>query len=218
MNQVLPDMLRHAEREDRRLPERELSLLATANLATEAAYLLPASHLPEKRLADYPAANFTSLAQAVEHAAELVRQRGMEMLVLDLTRPDIGLPVVKVLVPGMRHFWRRLAPGTAPWTYHQRWSRYEHHMSHVEPTRFWTAPDKRATYPIGWRLKIEKLGLDTEISTPVDDQELNVGVRYWEGCIRIRGTKNQQPLNGKGYLELTGYAGPESPEAPPDSR
>jgi ribosomal protein S12 methylthiotransferase accessory factor len=33
------------------------------------------------------------------------------MLVLDQTRPDIGLPVVKVLVPGLRHFWARYAPG-----------------------------------------------------------------------------------------------------------
>ena len=35
----------------------------------------------------------------------------MEMLVLDQTRPDIGLPVVKVIVPGMRQFWARFAPG-----------------------------------------------------------------------------------------------------------
>jgi oxazoline/thiazoline synthase len=41
----------------------------------------------------------------------LVEQHGMEMLVLDQTRPDIGLPVVKVIVPGMRHFWARFAPG-----------------------------------------------------------------------------------------------------------
>jgi ribosomal protein S12 methylthiotransferase accessory factor len=33
------------------------------------------------------------------------------MLVLDQTRPEIGLPVVKVIVPGLRHFWRRLGPG-----------------------------------------------------------------------------------------------------------
>jgi ribosomal protein S12 methylthiotransferase accessory factor len=31
--------------------------------------------------------------------------------VLDQTRPDIGLPVAKVIVPGMRHFWARLGPG-----------------------------------------------------------------------------------------------------------
>jgi oxazoline/thiazoline synthase len=36
---------------------------------------------------------------------------GLEVLVADLTRPDIGLPVVKVVVPGMRHFWARFAPG-----------------------------------------------------------------------------------------------------------
>ena len=35
----------------------------------------------------------------------------MEMLVLEQTRPDIALPVVKVIVPGLRHFWARFAPG-----------------------------------------------------------------------------------------------------------
>ena len=35
----------------------------------------------------------------------------MDLLVLDQTRPDIGLPVVKVIVPEMRIFWRRLGPG-----------------------------------------------------------------------------------------------------------
>jgi ribosomal protein S12 methylthiotransferase accessory factor len=35
----------------------------------------------------------------------------MEMLVMDQTRPDVGMPVAKVVVPGMRHFWARFAPG-----------------------------------------------------------------------------------------------------------
>jgi ribosomal protein S12 methylthiotransferase accessory factor len=35
----------------------------------------------------------------------------MEMLVLDQTRSEIGLPVAKVIVPGLRHFWARFAPG-----------------------------------------------------------------------------------------------------------
>jgi ribosomal protein S12 methylthiotransferase accessory factor len=38
-------------------------------------------------------------------------RQGLETLVLDQTRPDVGLSVVKVIVPGLRHFWRRLAPG-----------------------------------------------------------------------------------------------------------
>ena len=33
------------------------------------------------------------------------------MLVLDQTRSDIGLTVAKVVVPGLRHFWARFAPG-----------------------------------------------------------------------------------------------------------
>ncbi|GHA82795.1 hypothetical protein GCM10010392_06440 [Streptomyces clavifer] len=51
------------------------------------------------------------LRDDVEAADSLVRAHGMELLVLDQTRPDVGLPVVKVIVPGMRHFWARFAPG-----------------------------------------------------------------------------------------------------------
>ncbi|WP_405811706.1 TOMM precursor leader peptide-binding protein [Streptomyces sp. NBC_01520] len=53
----------------------------------------------------------TDLRDDVERADSLVRAHGMELLVLDQTRPDVGLPVVKVIVPGMRHFWARFAPG-----------------------------------------------------------------------------------------------------------
>jgi oxazoline/thiazoline synthase len=35
----------------------------------------------------------------------------LDVLVLDQTRPDINMPVVKVVVPGLRHFWPRFAPG-----------------------------------------------------------------------------------------------------------
>jgi oxazoline/thiazoline synthase len=42
---------------------------------------------------------------------KIVEGHGMEMLVLDQTRPDVGLPVAKVFVPGLRHFWARFAPG-----------------------------------------------------------------------------------------------------------
>jgi ribosomal protein S12 methylthiotransferase accessory factor len=41
----------------------------------------------------------------------IAQRAGLDVLVLDQTRPDIGLPVVKVLVPGLRHFWPRFAPG-----------------------------------------------------------------------------------------------------------
>lgn len=36
---------------------------------------------------------------------------GIEVLVLDQTRPDVGLPVVKAIAPGLRHFWARFGSG-----------------------------------------------------------------------------------------------------------
>jgi bacteriocin biosynthesis cyclodehydratase domain-containing protein len=54
-------------------------------------------------------------AQDLLDDVRTVRRRleaaGLEVLVLDQTRPDIGLPVVKVIVPGMRSMWSRFAPG-----------------------------------------------------------------------------------------------------------
>jgi oxazoline/thiazoline synthase len=42
---------------------------------------------------------------------DIVKRAGLDFLVLDQTRPDIDVPVVRVVVPGMRHFYRRFAPG-----------------------------------------------------------------------------------------------------------
>ena len=42
---------------------------------------------------------------------DILGTRGLEVLVLDQTREDVGLPVVKVIVPGLRHFRPRFAPG-----------------------------------------------------------------------------------------------------------
>jgi ribosomal protein S12 methylthiotransferase accessory factor len=42
---------------------------------------------------------------------QIAHEKGLETLVLDQTRPDTGLHVVKVIVPGLRHFWARFAPG-----------------------------------------------------------------------------------------------------------
>lgn len=48
---------------------------------------------------------------ALDACRQAIEARGMEWLVLDQTRADVGIPVAKVMVPGLRHFRRRLAPG-----------------------------------------------------------------------------------------------------------
>ncbi|GAA3535378.1 TOMM precursor leader peptide-binding protein [Amycolatopsis ultiminotia] len=73
-------------------------------------YVLPADGA-KRTAADFPRHDTTDVRDDVLRAERTVAERGMEMLVLDQTRVDIGLPVVRVMVPGMRHFWPRFAPG-----------------------------------------------------------------------------------------------------------
>ena len=49
--------------------------------------------------------------EQVNACVSLAQRAGLDFLVLDQTRPDIEVPVVRVIVPGLRHFYRRFAPG-----------------------------------------------------------------------------------------------------------
>jgi ribosomal protein S12 methylthiotransferase accessory factor len=73
-------------------------------------YLAPIANVI-KQPDDYRHPMRDDLLADVRACQKLVEAKGLEMLVLDQTRPDIGLKVVKVIVPGMRHFWRRLGLG-----------------------------------------------------------------------------------------------------------
>jgi ribosomal protein S12 methylthiotransferase accessory factor len=74
-------------------------------------YLVPDESVAPRLCADYPQVWSEDLLEDVMICKQIVEKQGMEMLVLDQTRPDIGLKVVKVIVPGMRHFWKRLDLG-----------------------------------------------------------------------------------------------------------
>ena len=74
-------------------------------------YLLPASDTPPRILGDYGTSFSDDVTQDIRDCQSLLARQGLEMLVLDQTRPEIGLPVAKVVVPRLRHFWARFAPG-----------------------------------------------------------------------------------------------------------
>ncbi|MCX5062358.1 MULTISPECIES: TOMM precursor leader peptide-binding protein [unclassified Streptomyces] len=74
-------------------------------------YLVPDPAESPRTPASYVCEPRNDLLSDLTVAQDLVRGHGMELLVLDQTRPDVRLPVVKVIVPGMRHFWARFAPG-----------------------------------------------------------------------------------------------------------
>lgn len=74
-------------------------------------YLAPSVQTPPKQYTDYPQQWSDDIEQDVLTCVEIVKRAGLEMLVLNQTRPDISLPVVKVIIPGLRHFWSRFGAG-----------------------------------------------------------------------------------------------------------
>jgi len=69
----------------------------------------------------------------------------------------------------------------------------------------WDSP-RGGRYPARWHLLSQPQRLDLEITPVLPDQELDVTPRYWEGAVDVRGTRVGQPVSGRGYVELVGYA------------
>jgi predicted secreted hydrolase len=83
----------------------------------------------------------------------------------------------------------------------------------LEPTgEIWTSGTTHARYPIRWKIAVPALALELETYTLLPSQELagnsKISPTYWEGAIDFDGKKGTETLNGKGYLEMTGYDHP----------
>ncbi|MBD6620500.1 TOMM precursor leader peptide-binding protein [Komarekiella sp. 'clone 1'] len=114
MNQILPAVLAsHADGTTQYAASAEPPVLdwwKTATLENQP-YLAPDNNIAPKVHSNYPQIEHNDLLDDIKLCQQIIQQRGMEMLILNQTRPDIGLKVVKVIVPGMRHFWKRLGAG-----------------------------------------------------------------------------------------------------------
>jgi bacteriocin biosynthesis cyclodehydratase domain-containing protein len=112
MNQMLSSPLLGLPEKgaDKELIDPETAHWLETATTVDQPFLLPAEGSP-RTAASYSLAWTDDVADDVRTCQALVERAGMEMLVLDQTRPEVGLPVVKVIVPGLRHFWARLAPG-----------------------------------------------------------------------------------------------------------
>jgi len=75
----------------------------------------------------------------------------------------------------------------------------------IKTLNTWKSPHSKITYPSRWRLAVPGQNLEVEIVPLINDQELNVSYRYWEGAVTVNGTKNGKPISGQGYVELAGY-------------
>jgi ribosomal protein S12 methylthiotransferase accessory factor len=74
-------------------------------------YLFPAEGAAPRAAADLPRLDGADLAADVAVCVDRLRDAGLAVYLVDKTRPDVGLAVVQALVPGLRHFFPRFAPG-----------------------------------------------------------------------------------------------------------
>jgi predicted secreted hydrolase len=82
--------------------------------------------------------------------------------------------------------------------------RYAPEQIEFAPRRWWRSPRSGVSYPVEMQLRVGDQHI--RCRPLFDDQELDsavsTGVLYWEGATRCDGS-----FIGRGYLELTGYAG-----------
>lgn len=113
LNQMIPTVQRPlAERKKQLLPEfgDAIKWWEEARVADHS-YLEPARGGAWRDVGDAPALDSQNLRDAIELCVGRAASSGLDVLVCDQTRPDVRFPVAKVVVPGLRHFWRRLGPG-----------------------------------------------------------------------------------------------------------
>jgi oxazoline/thiazoline synthase len=91
-------------------PDPHLMSWWTSATVANQPYLRPGPAQPTTA-ADYRYTPHPDMADDIARIRVLAHRAGLDILVLDQTRPDINMPVVKVVVPGLRHFWPRFAPG-----------------------------------------------------------------------------------------------------------
>jgi predicted secreted hydrolase len=81
----------------------------------------------------------------------------------------------------------------------------------LQPIETWESSVTRARYPVRWRVDIPSHRLSLQVSAAMPNQELHTprstGVTYWEGAIDVTGTSAGVRIQGRGYMELTGYSG-----------
>lgn len=81
----------------------------------------------------------------------------------------------------------------------------------IEILERWKSPKSGGDYPMRWKVAIPAEAIELEIAPFFREQELDTRkstkVTYWEGSVQVRGSYRKKPVQGLGYVEMTGYAG-----------
>ena len=79
----------------------------------------------------------------------------------------------------------------------------------LTPGKLWQSSHTKTGYPVAWQIVVPSLDLHLAAQTELEDQELwsegSVSPSYWEGAVTYGGSLHGRPIEGVGYLEMTGY-------------
>jgi predicted secreted hydrolase len=79
----------------------------------------------------------------------------------------------------------------------------------MKATARWQSAKTGAVYPVEWQVDVPSRELNFAVRPILQEQELALQpLAYWEGAIGVTGKLRDERIDGDGYLELTGYAGP----------
>ncbi|MEW6187568.1 MAG: lipocalin-like domain-containing protein [Thermodesulfobacteriota bacterium] len=86
----------------------------------------------------------------------------------------------------------------------------------IRTLKSWKSPRTGAVYPAAWEILLPENDLKLELTPLINDQELvtskSTGVTYWEGAVEVKGIHRGRSVEGKGYVEMTGYDRPFQPK------
>lgn len=113
LNQFLPFVRKRDESGQTIYQVDDAATLEWCKTRTRASepWILPDPNVPLRTLEELEREIPDTLGGIVQYCVDDLAAAGMETIVVNQTRADIDLAVAKVLVPGMRHFWRRTGPG-----------------------------------------------------------------------------------------------------------
>lgn len=75
----------------------------------------------------------------------------------------------------------------------------------LDPQSTWRSPHSGGDYPSSWLIEVPGYDLNLRVSPLLADQELKLSFRYWEGAVKVSGSRAGNEVSGFGYAELTGY-------------
>jgi len=79
----------------------------------------------------------------------------------------------------------------------------------ISPIETWISPATGIEYPSGWTLTVPSQALNLELTPVLLDSEFAgssyTPAVYWEGEVRVAGTRQGRSVGGRGFVELVGY-------------